>query len=380
LQASRSATLFRALSGAFPCESFDLPTILSWQAAGVDLLAWECSQASGCWPAEDVSIRNTAARDAAAGEVLAAHFLALALGEAASARVPVLLMKGAALAYAHYPQPWCRPYADVDILVPPGTIEQIRRLLRPLGYRPAIEVTSRHITGQWHLHPAMPGARSLDVHERLVNPRAFDSLPSFADLFSRSVALRTAGGRQGTVDAPLGPTARTLSAIDTAWHLLVHAAAHHHGEDRLLDQIDLWLVTRAFSDDDWRTLEDLARASHTAAVCAAGLTRLHACVNTSVPADVIARLEQVRGERSAAFAAGQLTVLQVEWSNFVALGLKDRIAFVIAHLLPPQSLVREPGDRAWMVPWRYVQRVWRGVSAWRTPGTWRRRDSSRWEC
>jgi hypothetical protein len=377
LQASHSATLFRALSGAIPCESLDPPTILSWQAAGVDLLAWQCIKASGCWPAEDVLIRNTAARSAAASEVLAAYFLGLALGEASSARIPVLLMKGAALAYAHYPQPWCRPYADVDILVPSGTIEQIRRLLRPLGYRQAIEVTSRHITGQWHLHPEMPGARSLDVHERLVNPRAFDPLPSFADLFSRSVPLRTPGGAQGTVDAPLGPTARTLSAVDTAWHLLVHAAAHHHGEDRLLDQIDLWLVTRAFENADWRALEDLARASHTAAVCAAGLTRLHACVDTSVPADVIARLDQVRGEATAAFVAGPLTVLQVEWSNFAALGLKDRFAFVIAHLLPPQSYVREPGDKGWMVPWRYVQRVWRGVSAWRSPGTWRRRGASR---
>ncbi len=377
MQASDSATLFRALNGAFPCESLDLSTILSWQVTGVDLLAWQCSKTAGWWPAEDVSIRNTAARDTAAGEVLAAHFLGLALAELGRARIPMLLLKGAALAYTHYPQPWCRPYADVDILVPPRTIEQIRQLLRPLGYRPAIEVTSRHITGQWHLHPEVSGARSLDVHERLVNPRAFDPLPSFADLFSRSVPMRASGGAQGNVDAPLGPTARTLSPVDTAWHLLVHAAAHHHGEERLLDQIDLWLVTRVFSADDWRALEDLARASHTAAVCAAGLTRLHAYVNSSVPADVIARLEQVRGEASAAFAAGQLTVLQVEWSNFAALGLKDRLAFVIAHLLPPQSCVREPGDPAWIIPWRYVQRVRRGVSAWRTPGTWRRRDSSR---
>jgi hypothetical protein len=377
LQASHAASLFHALTGAFPCESVDLPTILSWQDAGVDLLAWQCGKGAGCWPAEDVSIRNTKARDAAVSEVLAAHFFGLALAEIASARIPVLLMKGAALAYARYPQPWCRPYADVDILVPPGSIEQIGGLLRPLGYRAAIEVTSRHITGQWHLLPEMPGARSLDIHERLVNPRAFTSLPSFADLFSRSVALRTQGGAQGAVDTPFGPSARTLSDVDTAWHLLVHAAAHHHGERRLLDQIDLWLVTRAFENDDWRALEDRARASQSAAVCAAGLTRLHACVTTSVPADVIARLEQVRGEATAAFAGAQLTVLQVEWSNFAALAMKDRLAFVIAHLLPPQSYVREPGDPAWMVPWRYVQRVWRGVSAWRTPGMWRRRGVSR---
>ena len=62
--------------------------------------------------------------------------------------VQALLVKGAALAYSLYPEPWLRPRVDTDILVAHESLGAADRVLRGLGYHAAPAMT----TGEFVSH------------------------------------------------------------------------------------------------------------------------------------------------------------------------------------------------------------------------------------
>jgi len=51
------------------------------------------------------------------------------------ADIPVILLKGAALAQTLYPDPALRPMSDLDLLVHPSAVSSAQRVLEYIGYR-----------------------------------------------------------------------------------------------------------------------------------------------------------------------------------------------------------------------------------------------------
>src|SRR6187402_1512724 len=90
---------------------------------GIERLLRTILQRRGEWPNVPAALR--AAFDAAAHREVAVEALRhretrrvlMALSEAG---VPTLVLKGAALAYTHYPAPYLRARADTDLLVRPA--------------------------------------------------------------------------------------------------------------------------------------------------------------------------------------------------------------------------------------------------------------------
>ena len=93
--------------------------------------------------------------------------------------IPVLALKGLAVnAYKLYPQPWLRPMADADILVPPQNFEAACQTLIDLGLQ-TVERNDKHDVFAWphnleypHLWSDHPhNRRSIELHHHLkVNP------------------------------------------------------------------------------------------------------------------------------------------------------------------------------------------------------------------
>ena len=71
-------------------------------------------------------------------------------------------MKGAQLAYSHYPQPWLRPRLDTDLLVSPATATAPIDVLRALGY-PAGNRFQRRAR---HAPVPVPADQSVRAHRR----------------------------------------------------------------------------------------------------------------------------------------------------------------------------------------------------------------------
>ncbi len=125
------------------------------------------------WPAELRGRLAVEWRAHAVREALACHELVRVLTALAGAGVQPLLMKGAALAYSHYPSPSLRPRGDADLLIPENQWLETVRCLQGLGYQqwgkaPSL-VTDRLSSYQcaFSKQGSMGMRHALDVHWKI---------------------------------------------------------------------------------------------------------------------------------------------------------------------------------------------------------------------
>jgi hypothetical protein len=100
------------------------------------LLAWRLHQSPEWtdWPDDIRRGLVNAERAEAALEIVRHQDLSVLLRAFDRAGVPLLLFKGAALAYSRYPRPWLRPREDTDILVRPADRRRAEDLIAAAGY------------------------------------------------------------------------------------------------------------------------------------------------------------------------------------------------------------------------------------------------------
>lgn len=86
------------------------------------------------------------------------------LTELTGTGMPVLILKGAAMAAAYYPSPGARPMNDVDIMVPARDAETARAHLTRLGWEPSLRLPSGSLPFVHALGYRHPSGAMLDVH------------------------------------------------------------------------------------------------------------------------------------------------------------------------------------------------------------------------
>src|ERR1017187_2270901 len=87
-------------------------------------------------------------RDAVIEEELRSREMRRFAGALASSGIHAALIKGCALAFTLYPQPWCRPRLDLDALVAPGDVPRAASVLAALGYVRAGKLQGRFVNHQ----------------------------------------------------------------------------------------------------------------------------------------------------------------------------------------------------------------------------------------
>src|SRR5207247_843738 len=91
--------------------------------------------------------------------------LPIVLEALAASDVGALVIKGAAVARTHYPDPLLRPAGDVDLLIRQPDVDRCRDALTASGYSAANETAGRFVTYQHHfVGPVRLGGLVLDVH------------------------------------------------------------------------------------------------------------------------------------------------------------------------------------------------------------------------
>ena len=163
------------------------------------------------------------------------------------AGIPLLVLKGAALAQLVYEDPARRPMRDVDLLVPRAEARRASGILRGLG----LTRTERPTAPGHHHLPAMmkteDGAtivvevhRELLAHTPFVAPLTYDDLRPAAQEFNWG-----------------GVTLQTLGREDMLWHVYAHAFVVNTLSPGmpLISLADLMHVTEAWADVlDWDDL------------------------------------------------------------------------------------------------------------------------------
>jgi hypothetical protein len=296
-------------------------------------------------------------RNAAAREMLAARAVPGLFESAHRAGVDLLLLKGTALAYTHYPRPHLRPRNDIDLYIRRGDIPSAEALLAANGFERTAEADSEIWTGQRHyVSTTAAGAIRLDLHWRAVNPRPFDDVLPFDVAWRRSVSV-----------PGLGRHVRTLSPPDTLLLACVHRVAHHQDRIDLLWLYDIHLIASRLAVPEWAQLRDAALSARIAAVCVRGLSLASEYFGTSIPGDVLEPFDAATEEPAAAFMREELTLLDVARGDLAALpSWRARAALVREHLWPPVTYMRDK-YASWptvLLPFAYVHRIVCGAPKW----------------
>jgi len=296
-------------------------------------------------------------RVAAARELSCRRDIVEAIDAAQRAGVDVLLLKGAALAYTHYPEPHLRPFNDVDLFIRAADRDRAAAAVESTGYARAVETGAELWSGQYHFVKTTPSGRVMvDLHWRIANPIAFAEAVVFDEVWARSVGVPA-----------LGPHARTLSPADSLLLACLHRVAHHGDSLQLLWLWDIHLIASRMSPQEFDVFGEGALRARVAAVCSHSLGLAQECFGTAVPRDLMSRLGDAVDEPSAAFVGGPMSLFDVARADMAALsGWRRRAGLVREHLFPAPSYMRQKYADwpAALLPLAYVHRMIRGAPRW----------------
>ena len=254
------------------------------------------------WPGEIGPRLREQARARAAWELRHRCLIQALLGEMNKLRIPALFLKGTALAYHVYREPWSRARADTDLLVHPVDLDAARQALAGSGLiaptpgggdTGALQETWRaNIGGAEH---------AIDLHLAPFNSHFLAEILPTEECFDHSVPLEA-----------LGEGARMLAPAHLLLHVCIHRNMHRtapyfsggeplFGADRLIWGMDIALLAGSFGEEDWRAFVGLARAKEVEHAMAEALRFAARAAGATIPQSVIAELSRSddNGKRSA---------------------------------------------------------------------------------
>ncbi|MFM7326795.1 MAG: nucleotidyltransferase family protein, partial [Nodosilinea sp.] len=168
------------------------------------------------------------------------------------ATIPVIVLKGAYLAQAIYPQLHLRQMGDMDLLVPQERVVEAYAIIEDLGYHSLYgTITLGPIEEGHHLTllRKAPGLPLVELHWTLCDA---DEAANFnlAELWQRAQPITLAG-----------EPALALAPEDLILHLCHHAAYHHQFDMGLRGLMDISRVVDRLEDQlDWGALQRTAEA------------------------------------------------------------------------------------------------------------------------
>ena len=167
-----------------------------------------------------------------------------------SAGIPVLVLKGAALARLVYANPLLRPMRDVDLLVPAAAARQASLILSGLGFTASghpVDPSHHHLQG---LSTTLNGATiTIELHTELFARTPFVKPLRYEDLWRASQTFDWGGA-----------TLRSLGREDMLWHVYAHAfiinvfcrGIRLISVADLMHATDAWLDLLDWNDLNWR--------------------------------------------------------------------------------------------------------------------------------
>jgi hypothetical protein len=319
--------------------------------------------------------------------------------------MPVIFLKGTALAMTVYPQPNWRPMIDIDLLLPldtnrlspggvtlqsPEAVATAVNLLRRQGYQrayPELRVGHEQLTGHhMTLATGQPGYGQVELHWSIVDPHR-EWYCDHLDWFWEHVTWAEFEGSRYCV---LNPAATLI-------HLSVHLALNHGlREVQLKWLLDLHLlIAQLEADLDWDQLIEGSRYLGWSSVVAEALTWTSALFGTVLPGDSLAALRTDDGRswisamQSRAVnkepvvptrSARSFAAVSQSYSDW-----RLRYTYFWRILVPDREYMRwrypEYRYRPWPVAYFYRWRqiavdVWGTVRAYLQTRLWQRHDSS----
>lgn len=357
--------LAKLLRGDEPSEIPNEAVLLETaQAEGVTALCYENLRQSPIWRNCSESLRTALTKityQEAALEMLRAEELRKILAVLAEHDLPVLIMKGAALAYTLYPKPHLRSRCDTDILLPTRKdAEHASEILQMIGYEQPMAVPGDLISYELGCYKKMMGEvnHTLDIHWGMSNSALFANRFSFNELKTSVIPI-----------PKLTPQAYGLSAQ----HALLLACMHRINNlwpgiaDRLIWIYDIHLLAESLAGIQWQEFATLAADRKLCGPCFDGLNMAHTLFNTDLPQNIYDRLQL--GADKEKFNPNNAQIRwRYKWLIFRYLPIKTGLQLLLQYLFPDRKYLKNRYNfkgnlyLPWFYGLRLIQEFYKEIS------------------
>jgi len=310
--------------------------------------------------------------------------------------IPLVVLKGAALARTLYPDMALRPLSDIDLLVPRQHVEAAARVLHSLGYDDAhLEIPemrrglSRLTTPHLQLRGGPNRSVMVELHWALVAGDTDWRSPDLEWFWQQTQPWEMERGSpfsNGRSPSPILQLTPAAHLLYLAAHLMLqHGLAHA----RLVWYYDLHLlIARCGNQLDWN--EILAQASELqwSAALEAALRGVQKRFHSPVPEDVLNVLASVSDYQAASLmrrkASVEPTTVAGIWTSLTSLDWQTRLQVVCTNICPSPEYMcwRYRPKPAWLwplyYPYRWFDILRDGLSTiWRIGR--RKREDRKWK-
>lgn len=284
------------------------------------------------------------------------------LADLFSRDVPVLLLKGAALAPLLYENIALRPIGDMDLAIPTQHVTTSRQVLTRLEYMPVHTELAPGASLAYHSEEAYVGSNQtrilIEMHWHLLEvPYYFRKVPM--DWFWQNTETREVAGH----------AVQVLNLEANLIYLPAHLALHHrfHG---LRWYMDLALLIHKYQDAiDWPKVLSTAQEFELLLTLQATLDRLADHWPSLPLAEARQRIQALKPSR---FEERIFRLLTTEprrplldfYTDIICLpGVPAKARFVLSNLFPqPKYMSKRYGmKRTWALPFWYLYRMGDGL-------------------
>lgn len=265
-------------------------------------------------------------------QLLAYDELGALLDAFSAANIPVIVLKGAALALTLYPDPALRPFGDLDLLVHEANLPRASEILLQRQYQAVVEMSAGTDSALWGQQTFVrPGARParVELHWHLFVLSYYRRRARLAWFWERRAPFSV----QGRTAYMFDPSAQLL-------HLSSHTALHH-SDTRLIWLYDLaLLVAQQGAQLDWGKTIETAQSFGLTLALRQALLEMSAAYQVALPAQAEQILAQTRVSRVERwmFALARSKHRQARW---IADGVGVGGTYWLTHLFPAPAYMRE---------------------------------------
>jgi hypothetical protein len=276
--------------------------------------------------------------------------------------VPVIVLKGPAIANWLYRDQDVRTYGDADLLVPPDRWDQAIAILRELGFDDGLALLAHPRMESIASYAWVRGEEQIDLHSTIWGAEA-PPARTWQVLSAHTVKMNI-GGRHLDV---LAPGARAM-------HVALHAAQHGYDDGKPV--LDLRLALELLPIELWREAANVAAEINAVGGFATGLRMLpegqilaaklgvqrettvdavlrHEHVPVAQGFEQLARTPSLRGKLGVLRREFLPTVHFMRWWS--PLARRGKVGLVAAYIWRPVYLALHAGPG--LIAWRRARRL-----------------------
>ncbi len=259
-----------------------------------------------------------------------------------------ILLKGAAISLTLFPREDMRMRGDTDILVSPDEQDTAISVLEDQGFHRTLSTGSRLVFCEQQYGKSIGTNLHLavDLHWALSNRQIYAQCIPHDAIRAESV----------TVDGY-----RCLSPVHALLHSVIHRLGHHPDEDRLIWQLDHYLLWQSLSEDDRIRCIDIAESGAVATLLRDEIEHLCQWSGLEISETVSHRLKQAATDhRQVEYRATGLTALRQDLS---VLTLSRKISYLRELCFPSRAYMktRYAFSNMLLLPWYYIRRLLSGT-------------------